>query len=54
MREYVRFVFLVLTVVCVLALVGCAVNPVTAQQQFMMLSEQDESRLGGGTGQSMD
>jgi len=32
---------------------GCAVNPVTGQQQLMLLSEQDESRLGSQTDQSV-
>ena len=36
-----------------LSAVGCAVNPVTGQQQLMLLSEQDESRLGSQTDQSV-
>lgn len=32
---------------------GCAVNPVTGQQQLMLLSEQDEFRLGSQTDQAV-
>ncbi len=48
-----RCVFLILALCGMLTLAGCAVNPVTGQQQLMLLSEQDESRLGSQTDQSV-
>jgi len=46
--------FAVVMVLCsLLAAAGCAVNPVTGQQQLMLLSEQDEFRLGSQTDQSV-
>lgn len=53
MRKYVYFVALVLIVFVALVMVSCAVNPVTGQQEFMMLSEQDESKMGLETDQSI-
>jgi predicted Zn-dependent protease len=35
------------------ALLGCAVNPVTGQQELMLLDEQDESKLGAQTDKSV-
>jgi len=48
------FVPVVVVLLCsLLSAAGCAVNPVTGQQQLMLLSEQDESRLGSQTDQSV-
>ena len=48
-----RCVFLILVLCGLLTIAGCAVNPVTGQQQLMLLSEQDEFRLGSQTDQSV-
>jgi predicted Zn-dependent protease len=49
----VRCYSLLLLCFCTLALAGCAVNPVTGEQQIMLLSEHDESQLGRQTDQSV-
>lgn len=41
------------SLLAVVSISGCAVNPVTGQGQLMLLSEQDESRLGRQTEQSV-
>jgi predicted Zn-dependent protease len=42
-----------LLVLCCVNLGGCAVNPVSGRSELMLLSEQDEIRLGRETGQSV-
>jgi predicted Zn-dependent protease len=42
-----------LLVLCCVTLAGCAVNPVSGRSELMLLSEQDEIRLGRETGQSV-
>ena len=49
MRISTGCVLLILLLLVVTALSGCAVNPVTGQQQFMLLNEQDEAMLGAKT-----
>ena len=44
---------LVMVLFSLLVTAGCAVNPVTGQQQLMLLSEQDEFRLGSQTDQAV-
>jgi predicted Zn-dependent protease len=44
--------WLLLALWCI-ALTGCAVNPVSGRSELMLLSEQDEIRLGRETGQSV-
>lgn len=53
MRKFVHLVALVLVLSGVFALFGCAVNPVTGQQQLMLLTEQDEAQMGKTTDQSV-
>ena len=47
------FATLVMVLFSLLVTAGCAVNPVTGQQQLMLLSEQDEYRLGSQTDQAV-
>ena len=47
------FATLVMVLFSLLVTAGCAVNPVTGQQQLMLLSEQDEFRLGSQTDQAV-
>ena len=47
------WVLVVASLCSLLTVAGCAVNPVTGQQQLMLLSEQDEFRLGSQTDQSV-
>ncbi|MEN8728438.1 MAG: M48 family metalloprotease [Desulfuromonadales bacterium] len=47
------FAALVMVLFSLLSAAGCAVNPVTGQQQLMLLSEQDEFRLGSQTDQAV-
>ena len=53
MRKYFKKRTLAVLLVGCLMLAGCAVNPVTGQQQLMLLSEQDEFQLGRSTDQSV-
>ena len=53
MRKYAYFRSLVLALFGSFVLTGCAVNPVTGQQQLMLLSEQGESQLGRSSDQSI-
>lgn len=47
------FTPLIMVLFILLLAAGCAVNPVTGQQQLMLLSEQDEFRLGSQTDQAV-
>lgn len=47
------FTALVMVLFSLLFAAGCAVNPVTGQQQLMLLSEQDEFKLGSQTDQAV-
>lgn len=53
MRQRIHAGTLVLVLATALLLAACAVNPVTGQQQLMLLSEQEESRLGRTTDQAV-
>jgi predicted Zn-dependent protease len=53
MMKFIGYAVLLTVSCCLLTTAGCAVNPVTGQQELMLLSEQDESRLGSQTDQSV-
>jgi predicted Zn-dependent protease len=53
MRKYIGFNSSLLVLLVSFSLAGCAVNPVTGQQQLMLLSEQDESQMGLETDKSV-
>ncbi|MDT8442662.1 MAG: M48 family metalloprotease [Desulfuromonadales bacterium] len=53
MKILARFSLFAATLGILTGLIGCAVNPVTGQQQLMLLSEQDESTLGKQTDKSV-
>ncbi len=53
MKNYIRRRIPSFLLAGFLALASCAVNPVTGQQQLMLLSEQDEFKLGRSTDQSV-
>ena len=46
MKEVFYFLRLLNLMVFIVMLAGCAVNPVTGEQQLMLLSEQDEVQMG--------
>jgi len=53
MVENLRIVGFLTALTILVLLAGCAVNPVTGQQQLMLVSEQDEAQMGQQTDQSV-
>lgn len=45
-KSYLPFVFVLIPFVLLYQLTGCAVNPVTGQTQFMLITEEEEIKMG--------